>query len=87
MIGMTKVGGTFTGIKDTYVLSVPNRGREPWREGEASSASLGVMGLGVGVLKETLRLEEWCRHLRGPSIHSMQLWRVDLRGPVEDCMG
>lgn len=54
------------------------------REREVSSASLEAMGLGVGVLKEMLKPEEWCRHIRGLSNYSIQVWRADLRGPVED---
>lgn len=69
---------------DTYALSVVNRGREPWRERQVNSASLGAMGLGVGVLKEMFKLEEWCRNTRGVSNYSIQVWRAGLRGPVED---
>lgn len=42
------------------------------------------MGLGVGVLKEMLKLKERHGHIHGLSNHSIQVWRVDLKAPWED---
>lgn len=44
------------------------------------------MSLGVGVLKEILKMKKWHGHIRGLSNHSIQVWRVDLRGPVGKLM-
>lgn len=58
----------------------------PWREREVIRAILGAVGLGVGVLKEMLKLEEWRGHICGLSHHSIQVCRVDLRSRVGGLM-
>lgn len=87
---MTKVGDMtkvdIHSVTNTSVLSVANRGRKPWREREVSRAILGAGRLGVGVLKEILKLEEWRGHIRGLSHHSIEVWRLDLRGSVGGLM-
>lgn len=69
-------------IAETYTLSVVNRGREPWRE-EVSSCLFGGNGVRGGCVERNFKAIGMA--LSHPwTNYSIQVWRVGLRGPVED---